>query len=240
MANAEKVKDRYYNALNNLYPKLRDVPSTRQLVAMVGGSNSTAEKYIRAWCLENNIVLPAKEKRALNPGVEEAIEAEIEKRTLEACTSYNEEVTALSSSNLDLQETVESLREQLQTLGERLEVLATQNQQYIGQIRQLERDIWAVKEESRTTGDKAEKIIEEFRQKAQEADTARRKAEAELAAFPENNKRAEADQLIAQVLAKALEREVWYASQVERHSKPENQQSKTDKASSAPRQSAKN
>jgi chromosome segregation ATPase len=222
MADSKKVKDRYFNAINELYPKLRSVPSVRQLVAFAGGSNSTAEKYIHAWCTENSVEPPSKEKKKLAASVEEAIETEIEQRTLEACSSYSDEVARLESSNLELREETESLRDSKTQLELHLRGLESQNSQLLGQVHQLEKEVEAARAETRLARDEAridresaEKTIEVLRIKALEADDLRRKAETELAAFPEVNKRAETDQLIAQVLARALEREAWFESRIQ-------------------------
>ncbi|HYX38229.1 MAG TPA: hypothetical protein VE954_34440 [Oligoflexus sp.] len=222
MADSNKVKERYFNAISELYPKLRSVPSVRQLVALAGGSNSTAEKYIHAWRTENNAQPPSKEKKKLAASVEEAIETEIEQRTLEACGSYSDEVARLESSNLELREETESLRDFKSQLEFHLRGLESQNAQLLGQVHQLEKEVESARAESRVTREEAkidreaaERTIESFRLNAMEADDLRRQAESQLAAFPEINKRAETDQLIAHVLARALGREAWFESRHE-------------------------
>ncbi len=222
MADSNKVRERYFNAINELYPKLRSVPSVRQVVALAGGSNSTAEKYILVWCTEKSVEPPSKEKKKLAASVEEAIETEIEQRTREACSSYSDEVSRLESSNLELREETESLRDFKFQLELHLKGLESQNAQLLGQVHQLEKEVEAVRAETRVTREEAkidressEKTVEVFRLKALEADELRKKAEAELAALPEITKRAETDQLIAQVLARALEREAWFESRHE-------------------------
>jgi len=223
MATREEVKIRYFGAISKLYSTLRAVPSTRQLVDTAGGSNSTAENYIDKWCQENNVERPAKSKKPADQGLEEAFDAAVDRRTLEACKTYNEDVERLETDNFELKEKSDYLGRQLIDLQEKLGNLEIQNQQLIGEIRQLEKETATARQDAQKVREISQQSIEEFRQKVQDADEARRKAEFNLASLPENSKRVELDQLIVQVselMTRSLDREERWAALLAEKGRP--------------------
>ncbi len=214
MRKSQNVQERYYSALDELYGILKQVPSTRQLVAKAGGSNSTAEKYTITWCGERGIPLPTKERKKLPQDLEEAIEKEIEGRVLEACTAHTQESQRLTKENEEFRAKSEALTESVDHLRKELQTALDLNLNLLGQLTQCENYLSAAREEVESNRRSFAVTIEEFRLKTAAADERRVRAETELALIPERNKRADTDLLIADVLSRALDRETFFESLV--------------------------
>ncbi|RYZ89164.1 MAG: hypothetical protein EOP04_07535 [Proteobacteria bacterium] len=212
MRKSQNVQERYYSALDELYGILKQVPSTRQLVAKAGGSNSTAEKYTIIWCGERGIKLQVKEKKKLPQDLEEAIEKEIEERVLEGCIQHSEESKRLSEENEQFRTQVNVLKESAAHLENELKTATSTNLNLVGQLTQIEGFLDDAKKTQEREKKEYEIKIEEFRVKATDADEKRIRAEGELTIIPELNKRAEIDLLVVEALKKSLDRENFFES----------------------------